>query len=178
MTALSVGSDSWAGAMLSVSFFTLTCAILGVAFGRNERRIYWTGFTTLGWTYMVLTYAPMLDTRIGAKLFGPNVSWVIYQAVHDEAPAGGFQSVPLGPIGAGMTAGGGGGAAGPVLPDPMNLVRTSIAIEALLWAFLGGWAAIYFASGRGGRLGEEGPAVAPATPESPAPAACSVENTG
>jgi hypothetical protein len=171
MAALSVGSESWAGAMLSVSFFTLTCALLGVAFGRNERRIYWTGFAALGWTYMVLTYAPMLDARIGNNLFGPNLSWAIYQSVHAEAPAGGFQSVPLGPIGAAATAGGGGGAAGPALPDPSNLRRTAIAMEALLWAFLGGWAALYFASGEDGRLGDEGPAIVPPAPESPCPAA-------
>ena len=29
-----------------------------------------------------------------------------------------------------------------------NFVRIGLAMEALLWAFLGGWAACYFASGR------------------------------
>jgi hypothetical protein len=175
MAALSVGSDSWAGAMLSVCFFTLTAALLGVAFGRNERRIYWTGFALLGWTYMVLAFTPMLDERIGSNLFGPILSWAIYQSIHDEAQAGGFQSVPLGPIGAAVTGGGGalglGGAAGPALPDPVNLRRTMIAMEALLWAFLGGWAALYFASGKDGRLGDEGPAVVPPAPEPPPPPA-------
>jgi hypothetical protein len=143
--------------MLSISFFTLTCALLGVAFGRDERRIYWTGFAVLGWTYMILTYAPVFDVKIGRSLWGPNLSWAIYQAIHEQAQAGGFQSVPIGPIGAAITTGGGGGVSGPILPDPANLRRTAIAIEALFWAFLGGWTALYFASGKEGCLGNGQP---------------------
>jgi len=177
MAALSVGSAPWAGAMLSISFFTLTCALLGIAFGRNERRIYWTGFATLGWMYLILTYAPALDAKIGRNLFGPILSWAIYQVVHEEPQGMGFQSVPLGPIGAAATAGGGGGAAGPILPDPANLRRTAIAIEALLWAFLGGWAALYFASGKDGCLGEAG-VVTPPADGVPSPASATLTRSG
>ncbi|WP_165073743.1 hypothetical protein [Paludisphaera rhizosphaerae] len=163
MAAFVVGSPPWAGAMLSLSFFALTCALLGVAFGRNERRIYWIGFASLGWAYMALIYAPVIDVKVSRYLFGSRLSQAIYDAIHAEAPApggGGFQSVPIGPLAAGAAAGGGGGGGGRAMggaaaPNPADLDRVAIAIEALLWAFLGGWAALYFASGEDGCLGEK-----------------------
>ena len=155
MAAFVAGTPPWAGAMLSVSFFTLTCALLGVAFGRNGRRIFWIGFATLGWTYMTLMYAPVIDAKVSRFLFGPRLSRAIYDAVHAEPAAGGFQSVPVGPLSSGLAAGGGVAMGGPAAPDPADLGRIAVAIEALLWAYLGGWAALYFASGRDGRLGAE-----------------------
>jgi hypothetical protein len=35
------------------------------------------------------------------------------------------------------------------LVDPQVFLRIGVALEALLWAFLGGWVARYFASARG-----------------------------
>ncbi len=33
-------SPVWAGAMFSITFFTLICSLLGIVLGRNMRRIY------------------------------------------------------------------------------------------------------------------------------------------
>ena len=59
-----------------------------------------------------------------------------------------MQSVPPWMLGATATGGGFGG--GVSADDFSELVRIGIAMEALLWAFLGGWIAHYFASGRDG----------------------------
>jgi hypothetical protein len=50
--------------------------------------------------------------------------------------------------------GGFGGFGGGVSYDVMmNSRRIGSAMEALLWAMLGGWAALYFASGKDGAIG-------------------------
>ena len=101
------------------------------AFGRNGRRIFWIGFATLGWTYMTLMYAPVIDAKVSRFLFGPRLSRAIYDAVHAEPAAGGFQSVPVGPLSSGLAAGGGVAMGGPAAPDPADLGRIAVAIEAL-----------------------------------------------
>ncbi len=55
----------------------------------------------------------------------------------------------LGPdiLGMAASSGGLGSAAGPDPVDRVDFVTIGIAIEAPPWAFLGGWAARYFASG-------------------------------
>ncbi|WP_165249868.1 hypothetical protein [Paludisphaera soli] len=177
MAAVSVGSPPWAGAMLSTSFFTLTCSLLGVVFGRHDRRTYCTGFAALGWSYMALMYGPGIDVKVGRFLLAPQLARILYDAIHAEAPApnatpaggGGFQSVPVGPVAAATTAGGGGfGPVGPVRPARADMGRIAIAVEALFWAFLGGWAALAFASGKdgcsgGGRAADRKDDASPAT---------------
>lgn len=162
LAAIRVASSSWAGATSSIAFFSMTCALLGVAFGRNERRIYWTGFAALGWTYLVLSYSPWTEGKIGGHLFAPGLFGYLAEVLHAEPPppaAGGFQSVPPGPLGAAVIAGGGGfggrvGLGGGVSYEvQMNCVRIGRSMEALLWAILGGWVALYFASGKNGVIG-------------------------
>jgi len=50
MAAIRTCSAVWSGAMLSLTFFALTCSLLGIAFLHDSRRVYWIGFATLGWT--------------------------------------------------------------------------------------------------------------------------------
>jgi hypothetical protein len=57
-----------------------------------------------------------------------------------------MQSVPVSMIAAASTGGAFGGGAG--MQATSDFVRIGMALEALLWAYLGGWVACYFASGR------------------------------
>jgi hypothetical protein len=141
-------SEVWAGAMLSITFFTLICSLLGIAFGRKMRRVYWSGFATLGWGYLFLLYVPWLHEKVGQFLLAPNLFAYLEEVLHANSQGGGLQSLPLGMLGAVAT---GGGFSGPTgIDDISDCVRIGIAIEALLWASLGGYAARYFASGLGG----------------------------
>jgi hypothetical protein len=151
LAAIRIASASWAGAMYSIMFFALICSFLGVALGRGSRRIYWSGFALLGWSYIILMYTPWLYDKFGQYLLAPNLFAYLEEVLHQDQPAGGgMQSLPPGLLGATATAG---GFAGPVGVDASSeLVRIGIAMEALLWAFLGGWAARYFASGPDGAL--------------------------
>jgi hypothetical protein len=147
--AIQSGSASWAGAMTSITFFVMICSLLGVALERGIRRVYWTGFATLGWSYLILIYAPWVDQRIGRHLLAPNLFALLAEALQPVIPptpaGGGFQSVPVGVMGAAETGGGFGGAMTPNVPE---YKRIGESLEALLWAFAGGWVACYFASRR------------------------------
>ena len=153
MAALRVGSPAWAGAMSSILFFTMVCSLLGVALRRGLRRVYWMGFAALGWSYLLLTYAPWLDEKMGSYLLGPELFTDLAAILHPEPPAsGGLPSVPIGPLGATATGGafGGGAPAGGKINYVLVYMRIGAMTEALLWAFLGGWVARYFASGHSG----------------------------
>jgi len=152
LAAIRSGSAAWAGAMFSITFFAMICSLLGVALGRGIRRIYWTGFAALGWSYLLLIYVPWLDGKIGRFLLAPNLFDYLEEVLHSDSQGGGMQSLPPGIIGAMATGGGFDGGAGgwSGVQNLSDFVRIGLAMEALLWAFLGGWVACYFASGRDG----------------------------
>jgi hypothetical protein len=149
LAAIRSGSAAWAGAMFSITFFAMICSLLGVALGRGMRRVYWSGFATLGWSYLLLIYVPWLDGKVGRFLLAPNLFAYLEEVLHPE-PQGGLQSLPLEILGATATGGAfsGGVGGGASVEDLSDFVRIGLAMEALLWAFLGGWVACYFASGR------------------------------
>lgn len=152
LAAIRIGSAPWSGAMFSITFFTMVCSLLGVALTRGLQRTYWSGFAALGWSYLLLTYAPWLVSKVGPFLLAPQLFPYLADVLDSGAQGGGgLQSVPVGAIGAAATGGGfGGGFGGPVgrnLQSLQAFIRIGVAIEALLWAFLGGWVACYFASG-------------------------------
>ncbi len=152
--AIASGSEAWSGALFSITFFTMVCSLLGVALTRGMQRTYWCGFATLGWSYLVLMYAPYLNVKVGSFLCAPSLFPYIADALH-AAPdvAGGLQSIPGAPIAAVATGGAfggvGGGAGGMASVDLPAFIRIGVAMEALLWAYLGGWVACYFAASRG-----------------------------
>ncbi|MGO9471476.1 MAG: hypothetical protein ACLQIB_58570 [Isosphaeraceae bacterium] len=151
LAAIRSGSAAWAGAMFSITFFAMISSLLGAALGRGMRRIYWSGFGVLGWSYLLLIYVPWLDRMVGRFLLAPNLFAYLEEVLHsDSQGGGGLQSLPLGILAATVTGGGfGGGPSGWAgVENLSDFVRIGLAMEALLWAFLGGWAACYFASGR------------------------------
>jgi hypothetical protein len=165
LAALHSGSATWAGAMTSIAFFVMISALLGVALERGMWRVYWSGFAALGWGYLILAYGPWLDQQIGSHFLGPNLLGYLAEVLH-AAPAGGggggvgtpapggggggFRSVPVGVLGASATAGGFGVA--PNWAIVQHCKRIGVALEALVWAFAGGWVACYFASRREAEL--------------------------
>ncbi len=172
LAAIRSGSAAWAGAMFSITFFAMISSLLGVALGRGMRRIYWLGFATLGWSYLLLFYVPWLDGKVGRFLLAPNLFEYLEEVLHPEPPAPpppqrgrGLQSLPVEMLGATVTGGGFGGDAGggAIIEDFSDFVRIGLAMEALIWAFLGGWVACYFASGRD----REGTAQVAATARAP-----------
>lgn len=182
--AIRVASAAWSGALYSLTFFLLIGSLLGIGFGRGTRRTFWIGFAALGWGYVVLHYVPWNGRYLGPYLLAPNLFEELYDRIHipdevrnakgftpamrgmrgDGAPAGsGFSGMGMGG-GFRMMAGFGGPAApGPTLADPLVFDRIGMALEALIWAFLGGWMARYFAAGRVARPMPD--AATPATPE-------------
>jgi hypothetical protein len=161
LAAIRSGTAAWAGAMFSITFFAMICSLLGVALGRGMRRIYWLGFATLGWSYLLLVYTPWLDRMVGRFLLAPNLFAYLEEILHADSPGpSGLQSLPVGLLGAAATAGGFGGLPpAESVEELSDFQRIGLAMEALLWAFLGGWVACYFASGRNGGGHEGAPEV-------------------
>jgi hypothetical protein len=159
LAAIRSGSAAWAGAIFSITFFAMICSFLGIALGRAMRRIYWSGFATLGWSYLVLIYVPWLNENVGRFLLAPNLCVVLEEVIHPPASAagGGLQSLPLEIVGTAATGGGFGGGTLSRVVDQSDFVRIGMALEALLWAFFGGWVACYFASGHDQRVNSETP---------------------
>ena len=71
LAAIRSGSAAWAGAMFSITFFMMICSFLGIALGQGMRRVYWSGFAILGWSYLLLLYVPWLDGKVGQLSPGP-----------------------------------------------------------------------------------------------------------
>lgn len=104
---------------------------------------------------MLLVYAPWLDEQVGQYLLAPKLFADLFELFHADPrlvvpmlPTGGVRSLPPGQLVAATTGGGFGGSATITNLNTFDLQRVGIALEALLWAFLGGWIARYFASGR------------------------------
>jgi hypothetical protein len=150
LAAIHSGSAIWAGVMTSIAFFVIITSILGVVFGRGMRRVYWSGFALLGWSYILLAYTPSLRPYVGRFLLAPNLFDYLAEVLHAQGQGGtggGLASLPVEVLGSLATAGGFGG--GTVLNVNMtDFEAIGKAMEALLWAFLGGWVACYFASGQ------------------------------
>jgi hypothetical protein len=152
LAAIRSGSAVWAGAMTSIAFFAMVASILGVVLGRGMRRAYWSGFALLGWSYLLLSHVTWLDGQIGNRLLAPRLFSYLAEVLHSEVQggaAGGTRSVAVAVVGALPLAGGfGGGSAGGtgLSVDLADFVQIGLAMEALLWAFLGGRVACYFAS--------------------------------
>jgi hypothetical protein len=89
--------------------------------------------------------------HVGHRLLAPNLFPFLAEVLHAEnqgGAGGGLRNLPIGEVlGLGAVGGGFGGGPG-VSVDLDDFVQIGSAIEALLWAFLGGWVACYFASGQ------------------------------
>jgi hypothetical protein len=149
LAALRNASAAWAGAMFSITIFLMISSLLGIGLGRGARRIYWLGFAALGWSYLLLLWVPVLYEHVGRFLLAPNLFAYLEEVLQNASPPrGGLQSLPLGVLGASLTGGGFGGGVSASAQDLSDFARIGLAMEALLWALLGGRVASYFASGR------------------------------
>lgn len=172
--AIRTGNATWAGILFSVTLFSLLAAPMGIIVGRGARRIYWSGFALLGWSYVVLISVPILYEHVGQRLLAPQLlDWLgenvekfgwpaaLYRS-GSEPPFGefaraeytaaiqAFRGFRMMPMAGGVAVG------GAAMDYPIQ--RIVIALEALLWAICGGWASRYFAPGPDGRLaGRIGP---------------------
>ena len=137
------------GRLFSITFFAMICSLLGIALGRGARRVYWSGFATLGWSYLLLIYRPLAARKRRSVPAGPEPVRAARRADSDDghADSGGMQSVPLGVTGSDSI--------GRRIRRRWRALRASPISSGSeprwkrsLWAFLGGWVARYFASGR------------------------------
>jgi hypothetical protein len=164
--AVTVASPIWVGLVTSLTWFLIVAALLGVLFGRGSRRVFWTGFALLGWSYLILTHHPTTVTFIRPYLLATRLFETLYPILHlpseDQEPvAWGAGSADLGLRSMGAFGGGAGPVGGPgvvVLPD---FVQIGHMLEALGWAYLGGWAARYFAFERARRPDDQPRAARP-----------------
>lgn len=163
--AITVASPLWVGLTTSLTWFLIVASLLGVGFGRGKVRVYWTGFALLGWSFLILTIHPVTREHVQRYLISNNLRTTLYTTLHEPeksasppAPAGGMMGV----MGGGTTGGGfrsmmgglgpaqGSTAATPVV-SIFDLGQILTMLEALIWAFLGGWMARYFAIDRPAR---------------------------
>ena len=54
LVALRSASATWVGAMLGLTFATLTASILFAVFRKGQQKAFWIGFATFGWAYLLL----------------------------------------------------------------------------------------------------------------------------
>jgi hypothetical protein len=144
LAAIRSGSPAWSGAMVSIMMFALIVSVLGTILARGPRRVFWLGFATLGWGALLLALIPWLYANLGQYLLAPNLFEVLDPVLHpgeEEERLGlaGFRSMAaMGGFGGGLTSWG----------DLSPFQRLGIALEVLLWAYLGGWSARALAAGR------------------------------
>lgn len=169
LAAVRSGSPAWSGATVSIMLFALICSLLGVGLARGRRRVYWIGFASLGWSALLLLIIPWLFENLGQFLLAPNLFEYLDPILHPGereevlTPApGGFRSMAAMPAF-------GGAAPAPRATDLSPFQKIGAALEVLLWAYLGGWAALWYASGPG----REGPGTA----TTPAPDAARARET-
>ena len=122
----------------------------GDLISQRTRRMYWTGFTLLGWIYQILVYTPWLNEQKRSDGFSwlPNLLKYLAEILHAARPGGGMQSVPRRVLLRAAATAGGFDPGGWSVSDLSDFERIGVALEALLWAFLGGWTATNFESGR------------------------------
>lgn len=193
LAAIKSGSPGWAGGLLSLAFFALFASLMAVVLTRGPRRIYWIGFAFLGWMYVLLTLHPTLNERVGSNLLAPCLYEPLQQWLHPDgngsnaatgpgtaqflvtygSPSG-FRNMAMpsgvggmGSLGGAMMGGGmGGGGALGMGGAQIPYLQILWALEALIWAYLGGWSARYFASGRREERGRSPrPVAVPDVPE-------------
>src|SRR5262245_24986411 len=158
--AIRTGSAGWAGALSSFVVFALICAPMGIVLGRGNRRVYWSGFALLGWCYTLLIYVPFLYDHLGHRFMAPQTfgwleehasyfGWPEARMLYRDMDGDGDLDLVVANGGIGFHSmrmmGGFGGTSG--LADSLPIQQIALALEALLWATLGGWAARYFAAG-------------------------------
>jgi hypothetical protein len=89
LAAIRSGSAAWAGGILSITLFAMIASILGIVLGRGLRRVYWSGFALLGWSYLFLMYVPWLHENVGQFLLAPNLFDYLAEVLHADAQGGG-----------------------------------------------------------------------------------------
>jgi hypothetical protein len=68
VAALRSASDLWAGALFTLALGVLAIAALGAVSLRGRQRASWAGFAALGWGYLLLAFGPWCDTAIRPRL--------------------------------------------------------------------------------------------------------------
>jgi hypothetical protein len=62
LVALRSTLEIWASAYFSLTLALLCTAIPGMAYRRDVRRAFWTGFAAFGWPYLILCFGPVPGT--------------------------------------------------------------------------------------------------------------------
>ena len=146
--AVGVASPAWAGAVASLTFFSLISALLGIGLGRGSRRVFWTGYALLGWAYLVIVDYHLFGDS-GRYFLAPRIVATLYDSLHSlegvgyeqlTGGMGGFGGMGGG-IGGGMRSMPLGGAPTSPMPtprvDPADFYCIIRYLEVLLWATLG-----------------------------------------
>lgn len=57
-----------ASVMFTLALVFLLSSILGIVYGRDRGRAFWTGFAVFGWCYLVVVFGPWFDRYVGPRL--------------------------------------------------------------------------------------------------------------
>lgn len=64
VAALRASTDTWDGGVLGLVLLSLTTAVLLAVHRTDLRRAYWLGFALFGWTYLVASLVPAIESRL------------------------------------------------------------------------------------------------------------------
>jgi hypothetical protein len=167
--AVRVASPGWSGGLFSLTILALLTAVLGIIYRRGPKRVFWVGFAIFGWTHLILASAPWFSRYTGPQLLGSKLFTQLFPILHPNAAnagmmgmggmgmggmggmggggmGGGFRQIAMG--GMGMVGMGGAAPAPGTFVYLQDFTQIGQSLEALIWAFLGGWAATYLSRGR------------------------------
>ncbi len=71
--ALMYPSIWWASLCLTGAVIVDLVAVLGAVYRRGSARAFWVGFAVMGWAYLLLVFAPLLDRHVGHELAATKV---------------------------------------------------------------------------------------------------------
>ncbi len=64
LAALRASTDLWDGCLLGLALTVLLTATLLAVHRRDRKRAYWLGFALFGWTYLIASQIPPLESRL------------------------------------------------------------------------------------------------------------------
>ncbi len=64
LAALRASNDAWDGCLLGLALTVLLTAILLAVHRADRKRAYWLGFALFGWTYLLVSLIPPLESRL------------------------------------------------------------------------------------------------------------------
>ena len=67
--SLREATDLWEGGMLGLCLLSVVTAVLMTVHRKQRKRAFWLGFALFGWTYLVASLIPPIESRLPTTKF-------------------------------------------------------------------------------------------------------------